>query len=99
VIRVFKPGVITCHELATGREIYKERFEEFNPAVSPFVTPEGRVYFASAGKTVVIDGRADTPEQIGGGELGGVASLASPAVAHGRVYLRGKDYLYCVGKE
>jgi hypothetical protein len=66
-------------------------------ASSPILTPEGRLYFATAGKSVVI---AAGPkfEILATNDLGD-GSPASPAVANGRLYLKGARHLYCIGKK
>jgi hypothetical protein len=60
-------------------------------------TPDGRIYLASAGKSYVVQAGPKFAV-LGTGELGDVSD-ASPAVADGRLYLKGRRYLYCVGKK
>lgn len=54
VFRLNKPGVLRCVRITTGEQIFEERLEGADPAISPVVTRDGRIYIASAGKTVVI---------------------------------------------
>ena len=93
--RLHAPGVISCWKAATGEQVYKERLEGVDPAVSPIATADGRIYCASAGRSYVLKA-GPTFEVLGRGELND-ASRASPAVAAGCVYLKGSRYLYCVG--
>jgi outer membrane protein assembly factor BamB len=96
--RVRAPGVFTCRKWATGEEVYKgERLEGIDHAVSPIATADGRIYCASAGKSYVI-AAGPTFEVLGSSDLGD-AGRASPAVAAGRIYLKGSRYLFCVGKK
>ena len=62
---------------------------------SPFVTPEGRLYFASAGVTAVV-ASGPTFELLAANDLGDAGS-ASAAVAGGRIFLKGKRKLHCIG--
>jgi outer membrane protein assembly factor BamB len=95
--RVHAPGAITCRKWVTGAEVYKsQRLEGVDHAVSPIATADGRIYCASAGRSYVVKAGPQF-EVLGTSDLGD-ASRASPAVAAGRMYLKGGRYLYCVGK-
>jgi outer membrane protein assembly factor BamB len=95
--RLQGPGVLSCVEMATGASLYKERLEGADAAVSPVATPEGLVYCASAGKSYVVKA-GPAFAVLGRGDLGD-PSRASPAVAGGRLFLKGGRNLYCVGKK
>ena len=98
VYRMHNPGVLRCWRLVTGEEVYRERLPAgVEPAVSPFVTPEGRLYFAGGGKSVVV---APGPkfELLAANDLGDPGK-ASPAVADGRIYVKGGRFLFCVGNK
>jgi outer membrane protein assembly factor BamB len=89
-------GILKCWELAGGRPVYSERLPAgVDSAASPFVTPEGRIYFASGGKTAVV---AAGPQfrVLATNDLGD-PGRASAAVAAGRIYLKGGPQLYCIG--
>lgn len=97
VYRVHNPGIVKCWRLSDGELMFKERLPNgASDVASPFVTPEGRIYFASAGVTAVI---AAGPkfELLATNNLGD-PSPASAAVAGGRIYLKGSRSLYCIGK-
>jgi outer membrane protein assembly factor BamB len=98
VYRVHQPGILKCWHLTDGALTYSERLPNgVDHSASPFVTPEGRIYFAGAGVSAVI---ASGPkyEVLATNELGD-ASRASAAVAGGRIYLKGGKYLWCIGKK
>ncbi len=96
--RLHAPGVLDCRKWATGEEVYKSpRLEGIDHAVSPIATADARIYCASAGRSYVLKA-GPTFEVLGSSELGD-AGRASPAVAAGRLYLRGSRYLFCVGKK
>ena len=83
--------------ITDGEELYKERLEGADPAVSPFVTPEGRLYFASAGKSVVVQAGPEW-KILATSDLGD-PSLASAAVSNGRIFLKGKSFLHAIGNK
>jgi outer membrane protein assembly factor BamB len=95
--RLVDPETLRCYELATGRQVYAERLPGVLTRASLVATPDGRIYLASAGKSYVVQAGPKFAV-LGTGELGD-PSDASPAVADGRLYLKGRRYLYCVGKK
>jgi outer membrane protein assembly factor BamB len=95
--RLHNPGVVKCWKLATGDQVFSERLEGVSTASSPFATPEGRIYFASSGKTHVIQA-GDKLQSLAVNDLG-EPSQASPAVAAGRIFLKGTRNLFCIGKK
>ena len=96
--RMHNPGVLKCINLSTGQEAYSRRLEGVSIASSPIVTPEGRVYLASAGKTLVLQA-GPTFELLATNELGDPGP-ASAAVAHGGKWiLKGREHLFCIGRK
>jgi outer membrane protein assembly factor BamB len=95
--RLCNPGVLKCWDLASGKQVYAERLEGVSSSSSPITTPDGRIYCASGGRSYVV--RAGGKCEILAVNDLGDASQASPAVADGRVYLKGRDYLWCVGEK
>jgi outer membrane protein assembly factor BamB len=86
---------VRCIALATGEEIWSEKLGgDFNP--SPIATADGRIYYASAGPSWVFREGAKF-ELLGKSDLGEPSSC-SPAVANGRLYLKGSKSLFCIGK-
>ena len=63
----------------------------------PFATPEGNIYFASAGKSFVVKA-ADKLEVLATNEIG-EENRASAAVSEGKIFLRGNKNLYGIGKK
>jgi outer membrane protein assembly factor BamB len=93
--RLHNPGVLTCRDFKTGAEVFKERLQGVETAASPFATPDGRIYCASSGKSYVLKA-GSRAEILAVNDLGD-PSRASPAVAAGRIYLKGGRYLFCIG--
>jgi outer membrane protein assembly factor BamB len=104
VYRLHKPGVLKCWDAATGKQIYSERLSGISSTwASPVVDGNGRIYFASAGKSYVIQsGRAEVSKEslriLAVNDLGD-GNHPSPAVAQGRLFLVGMKNLYCIGQK
>lgn len=97
LFRLSNPATITCRKWADGEEVFRERLQGLDAAVSPLVTPEGRIYCATAGKSYVLQA-GDKLKVLAENDLGD-PSRASPAVAKGKIYLKGGEYLFCVGNK
>jgi outer membrane protein assembly factor BamB len=95
--RLLDPGVLRSWKLASGEDEITLRLPGVSTAASPFTTPEGRLYAASAGRSFVVK-TGEKPEVLATNDLGD-ASPASPAVSEGRIYLKGRRYLWCIGRK
>jgi outer membrane protein assembly factor BamB len=95
--RVLNPGILHCREVKTGTKVYEARLPGVATAASPITTADGRIYVASAGKSFVVKAGAKF-DLLGTSDLHD-PSPAAPAVADGRIYLKGQQYLHCVGKK
>lgn len=98
VYRLHSPGVLKCWEAASGRQLYAERLDGLSSTwASPIADPAGRLYFANAGKSYVIQAgpefRVLAVNDLGDG------SHPSAAAANGRLFLVGQKNLFCVGKK
>jgi outer membrane protein assembly factor BamB len=97
--RVSNPGILRCWKLGTGELVYEERLQGISTMASPIATADGRIYFACAGKSYVINAGPKL-EVLGGGDLydgGDYHSSSSPAVSGGRLFIKGKTHLWCIG--
>ena len=86
-----------AYKMATGEVLFEDRREGVSTTASPFATADGRVYFASAGRSIVVK-VGPKPEILATNELGEETG-ASAAVSGGRIYLKGRSHLYAVGKK
>src|SRR5207245_934615 len=93
--RLTDPGVLRSWKMTTGKEVYRERLPGVATASSPFTTPDGRIYLASAGKSYVVKA-GEKLQVLATNDLGDPSS-ASAAVSNGRIYLKGRRYLWCIG--
>ena len=97
VYRLHSPNVLKCWEAATGKLMYSERLADISTVwASPIADGNGRIYFANAGKSYVVQSgpefRVLAVNDLGDG------NHPSPAVAPGRLFLVGMKNVYCVGK-
>ena len=95
--RLLGSGHLSCRKLAGGDEVYSKQLPGVSGASSPVLTADGRIYCASAGKSLVLQA-GPKGDILATNELGD-GSQASPAVADGRIYLKGRQFLYCIGKK
>ena len=98
VFKVRREGQIACLKLATGEEVFNAPLPGVSKLASPLATADGKVYFASTGKSYVIKA-APQLEVLGNGDLGGWGNGSSPAAAGGKLFVRDFEFLYCLGKK
>ena len=97
VWRTHQPEILKTIRVADGTLVFSERLAGVSTWASPIVTPDGRIYFASAGKSYVLKA-GDKLEVLATNEIGEEAR-ASAAVSDGRIFLRGDKTLYCIQKK
>ena len=94
VWRTHSPEILKSFDLKTGERVLNERLPGVSTWVSPIALSDGRIYFASAGKTYVVKA-ADQLEILATNDLG-EENRASAAVSNGAIFLRGDKNLYCI---
>jgi outer membrane protein assembly factor BamB len=88
---------LRCYRLEDGKLVFDERLSGVSTAASPLGSADERIYLASAGVSYVL--RAGPRLQVLARNDLGDPSQCSPAAAGGRIYLKGRNYLWCVGTE
>lgn len=87
-------GIAGCWEAATGKLAWKERLGKHHSA-SP-VAAGGYLYFLDDdGQTFVLKG--ENKFQVVSRNALDEECYASPALAHGRIFIRALNHLYCIG--
>lgn len=95
VYRLHTPNVLKCWYAADGRQLYAQRLDKLTSTwASPVADGNGRLYFASAGVSYVIQAGAEY-KVLAVNDLGD-PNHASPAIADDRIYLVGTKRVYCV---
>jgi outer membrane protein assembly factor BamB len=88
-------GIARCLDARTGAVKWKERLSGDYKA-SPLAA-DGHVYFLSRDGRCTVAAAAPTYTRLAVGRLAD-EFVASPAVSDGKLFLRGRKALYCVGK-
>jgi outer membrane protein assembly factor BamB len=95
--RLHNPETLHCWELATGKSVYAQRLPGASTSASPVATPDGRIYVASTATSYVVQAGPEF-KKLATNELDD-GSPASPAVADGKLFLKGRRFLFCIGKK
>lgn len=93
--RLHGPEILKCLKAATGEVVFSERLLGVSTASSPVASGDGRLYLASAGKSYVLK-TGPKLEVLAVNDLGD-GGQASPAVSDGRLFLKGRKWLFCIG--
>ena len=89
---------IRCWSMKDGELVNEIKAPGLSPSSSPIATPDGRIYFASPRKSYVI--RADAKlEVLATNDIGDGEDYTTPAFSNGRIFIKGKSYLWCIGKK
>ena len=87
-------GIASCFEAATGKRHWMQRIGPHYSA--SLVEAEGLVHFLSDRGVTTIVRPGPQFEVVAKNELG-EDCYASPAISHGRIYIRAERHLYCIG--
>lgn len=91
-------GTLTCYEARTGKVVYeKQRLGVRNTITASPVAADGRIYIQTEDGECYIVRQGPEFEILAVNKLDEIF-CASPAVSGGRLFLRGRKHLYCVGK-
>lgn len=94
---VHDDGLAGCTQAKTGKVLWEERLFSSPVTASPVAAGDDILIISEKGQVAVLKA-GDEFEQVSKVELGeGV--FATPALADGRVYIRGTAHLYCFGKK
>ncbi len=89
-------GIASCLDLKTGEPHWQERLFSANCKVSP-VAGGGKVYFLNGQGNCTVVKASPKLEVLATNELH-EATLSTPAISAGRLYLRTEGSLFCVAK-
>ncbi len=88
-------GIASCFEADTGQRYWMKRIGPHYSA--SLVEAEGLVHFLSDEGVTTIVRPGPEFDPVAENPLG-ENCYASPAISHGRIYLRAEKHLYCIGK-
>jgi outer membrane protein assembly factor BamB len=96
VFRLQESGIVKVLNAKTGQPTDKQRLEKLGSSwASPIADGDGRIYFASGGKSYVVQAGPQL-KVVAINDLGD-PNHSSPAVSHGRIFIAGLKNLYCIG--
>jgi outer membrane protein assembly factor BamB len=91
-------GVLTVYDVATGERVYQQRLGSGTTGFSGSpVAAAGRLYITSEQGTTHVIKLGREFQELARNEMGEVV-MATPAIADGVLYIRGRDNLYAIGK-
>lgn len=95
---IFRNGkdLLQVARLDTGKILYAQPLKGLSSWASPIAAGD-RVYYATSGKSFCI--QAGEPFKLLGESDLGDENTASPAVADGNLYLKGVNFLWCIGNK
>jgi len=92
-------GILTCLDAASGKELFsRQRLPEVDGVYASPVAAGGRIYITGRQGTTVVLQAGDTYEVLAVNHLDD-AFDASAAVAGEEIFLRGREFLYCLATE
>jgi len=89
-------GFVVCLDAKTGKEVWAKRFKR-RMFWSSTTLVGGRVYVSDAKGVTSVFPLAREFTLAGTGAVG-ERVYATPAFVEGRIYMRGKEHLFCIGK-
>jgi outer membrane protein assembly factor BamB len=88
-------GIARCFDAASGNLKWKERLKGQYKA-SP-IAVEGRIFFLNIDGLCTVISAAPRFDKLVENQLGD-QTIASPAISDGRILIRGKKSIYCIGR-
>jgi outer membrane protein assembly factor BamB len=91
-----REAIACCAEAKTGRVLWSERVFQKDVTSSPVLVGDQILMISELGEAKVLK-TGKTFEEVHKAKLG-EAVMASPAIADGRLYVRGANHLFCFGR-
>lgn len=91
-------GVFDAYDIATGREIYRQRLPRVGSGFSASpVAADGKIYLSSEDGDILVVEAGDTFKLIQANTMGETI-MATPALAGGVMYVRGASSLFAISR-
>ena len=90
-------GVASCFLAETGERMWRDRLGDTDKHSASLIAANGLAYFTSDRGVVTVVKPGPELEILAQSEIGENV-FASPAVYGDRLYIRGEEHLYCIGK-
>jgi outer membrane protein assembly factor BamB len=90
-------GVLTAYDAKSGQQLYQQRLATGQTGFTASgVAAAATLYYTAETGEVFVVKAGPTFEEVGRGSLG-EPILATPAIAEGQIFFRGKDHLIAIG--
>lgn len=86
-------GILTCHEAASGIELYSKRIGVPGGYCASPIAADGRIYIASQSGTIVVLDATEAAMKVLARNRVGEPITATPALAGNTLYVRGAEHL------
>lgn len=96
LVLVVAYGYLTCFDRQDGEMLWEYEFEDADFSASPALAGGLVYFFAKEGACFLLEVDREGAEQVGQATLG-EGCVTSPAFQPGRLYIRGKEHLFCIG--
>jgi outer membrane protein assembly factor BamB len=90
-------GILTCYEVATGKELYSERLGGAGGYTASPVAADGRIYLTGEESGVRVVKAGPKFELIAVNPVGETC-LATPAISDGMLFVRTEHHLVALGR-
>jgi outer membrane protein assembly factor BamB len=91
-------GILSAINATTGELIYTERLPGTYSLKASLVAAAGHLYVSTEQGDVLVVKLGDKFEVVATNKMPDEFFIATPAIADGEIYLRGKNTLYCIRK-
>lgn len=91
-------GMLSCYDAKNGEMLWQEEFQDTNFSSSPSLAGNRIYVFSEEGKCWVLEPNRKGCKRVGEGNLS-EKCVTSPAFQEGRIFIRGKETLFCLGEK
>ncbi len=89
-------GILAAYDTKTGKQHFRERIKGAGQFSSSIVAADDHLYFASEEGDVLVFKAGNEFRLLASNSMN-EPCMATPAICDGRLFIRGRDHLYCVG--
>ena len=90
-------GILTSYDVKSGKKLWEQDFESSFKA-SPSLVGKNVYLLGDEGKAWIVEPGPAACKTVAQADVGEHCT-ASPAFQDGRIYLRGKEHLFCIGNK
>ena len=89
-------GILSAINATTGEQLYQERLPGTYALKASLVGANGNLYASTEQGDVLVIKMSDKFELVSNNKMGDEFFIATPAIADGQIYIRGRNTLYCI---